>query len=142
MVTQPELQRQHLVSKGYQKNFANDDDRVAVLDARSGAVIAADRPIKSNWREEDFLTVVDATGNRDRSLETEFAKTELKALDQIRRIAPAGITREQKRALDLLAAMHLVRSLSFGAIHGQVTDTYFENCVADFVADPQLLELL
>lgn len=40
-----------------------------------------------------------------------------------------------------MAAIHLVRSLSFVKMHGQVTDTYFDNCVADFLADPQLLEL-
>jgi hypothetical protein len=46
-----------------------------------------------------------------------------------------------KQALDLLAAIHLVRSLSFVKIHGQVTDAYFENCVADFLAEPRLVEL-
>ena len=37
--------------------------------------------------------------------------------------------------------MHLVRSLSFVAMHGWVTDAFFENCVADFLADSRLSEL-
>jgi Protein of unknown function (DUF4238) len=132
-------QGQHLVSRGYQENFAHDH-RVAVLDAGSGDTLDRGRPTKSNWRVDDFLTVVDAAGNRDRSLEMEFAKIERKALDQIRRIRPSGISPEQKRALDLVAAMHLVRSLSFVAQHGQITDTYFDDCVAEFLADPQVLQ--
>jgi hypothetical protein len=73
VATDPERQRQHLVSKDYQENFAQDH-LVTVLDARSGATIHRGRPTKSNWRVDDFLTVVDATGDRDRSLESEFEK--------------------------------------------------------------------
>jgi hypothetical protein len=108
---QSEPQLQHLVSKGLQKNFARDH-RVAVLDAQSAAEIAPDRPIKSNWSQEDFLTYMDGTGQRNQSLEGEFARTEAKALNQIRDITPNKISPEQKRALDLVASIHLVRSLS------------------------------
>jgi hypothetical protein len=140
VIIQPERQQQHLVSRGLQKNFANDDDRVAVLDSQSGAMIAADRPIKSNWSEQNFLTVVDAAGDLDQSLKIDFAKTEQKALNQIRDITPNKISPDQKRALDLVAAIHLVRSLSFVKMHGQVTDAYFDNCIADFLADPEVLQ--
>jgi Protein of unknown function (DUF4238) len=140
VVTEIKRQRQHLVSRGYQKNFATPDDRVAVLDAESGEVLDRNRPVTSNWREEDLLTVVDAAGNQDRSLEDEFKKTEGKVLDQIRRITPNKITPEQRQALDLVAAIHLVRSLSFVKMHRQVTDAFFDNCIADFVADPQVLD--
>jgi hypothetical protein len=127
---QSERQQQHLVSKGLQKSFA-DDDRVAVLDAGSGATLCRRRPIQSNWRIENFVAV---------ALESKFAKIEGRVFDQVRRITPTRITDEQKRALDLLAAIHLVRSLSFVKMHGQVTDAYFENCEADFIEDPQVLE--
>jgi hypothetical protein len=123
-------QKQHLVSRGLQQNFALDH-RVAVLDAQSGATLDQGRPTRSNWRIEDF---------HDRSLEDDFAKTERTALDQIRRITPSKISAEQRRALDLLVAIHLVRSLSFVKMHGQVTDAFFGNCVADFLADPQVLD--
>ena len=140
MATDPKRQRQHLVSKGYQENFAQDH-LVAVLDARSGVTIHRGQPTKSNWRVDDFLTVVDATGDRDRSLESEFGKTEQKALNQIRDITLTRFSPEQRRALDSLAAIHLVRSLSFVAMHGRVTDAFFDNCVADFLADSRLPEL-
>jgi hypothetical protein len=136
---QPERQQQHLVSRGLQKNFAHDH-RVAILDAQSGDVIAPDRPIKSNWSQEDFLIYEDSTGLLNQSLEGEFARTEAKALNQIRDITPNKISPEQKRALDLVAAIHLVRSLSFVKMHGQITDAYFDNCLADFLADPQVLK--
>jgi hypothetical protein len=76
-------------------------------------------------------------------LESEFAKTEGKALNQIRDITPNKISPEQKRALDLLAAIHLVRSLSFVAVHGQVTDAFFDNWPADYLAGsrPRLQEV-
>jgi hypothetical protein len=35
----------------------------------------------------------------------------------------------------------LVRSLSYLAAHKQVTDVYFDNCVADFIADLRLYDL-
>ena len=123
MATDPERQRQHLVSRGYQQNFA-DDHRVAVLDAQTGATLDPRRPTRSNWRVDDFLTVVDPTGHRDDSLEREFAKTERATLGQIRDITRTRISLEQRRALDLLAAVHLVRSESFVAVHGQVTGAF------------------
>jgi hypothetical protein len=140
VVTHSERQQQHLVSRGLQKNFADDDDRVTVLDAGSGDILSRGRPIKSNWSQENFLTYVDSTGHRNQSLESEFAKTEQKALNQIRDITPNKISPGQRRALDLVAAIHLVRSLSFVKMHGQITDAYFDNCVADFPADPQVLQ--
>jgi hypothetical protein len=87
VVTQPKGQQQHLVSKGLQKNFADDDERVAVLDAQSGETLCRRRPIKSNWRIENFVGV---------ALESKFAKTEGRVFDQIRRITPTRITDEQK----------------------------------------------
>jgi hypothetical protein len=141
VVTVPERQQQHLVSKGYQKNFANDYQQVAVLDARSGATIDGGRHITSNWRAENFLTVATAAGHLDQSLEKKFQKTEGKVLDQIRRITPTRITDKQRRALDLLAAIHLVRSQSFVEMHGQFADAYFDAAVADLLAEPQLAEI-
>jgi hypothetical protein len=88
VIIRPERQQQHVVSKGLQKNFADADDRVTVIDAQSGAPIALDRPIKSNSSQENFLTYVDSTGHPNQSLEREFAKTEQKALNQIRDITP------------------------------------------------------
>jgi hypothetical protein len=68
-------------------------------------------------------------------LEREFAKTERATLGQIRDITRTRISLEQRRALDLLAAVHLVRSESFVAVHGQVTDAFFDNWPADYIAD-------
>jgi Protein of unknown function (DUF4238) len=132
VATDPERQRQHLVSRGYQQNFA-DDHRVAVLDARSGATLDPRRPTRSNWRVDDFLTVVDPTGHRDDSLERDFAKTERTTLGQIRDIKRPRISLEQRRALDRLAAVHLVRSESFVAVHGQVTDAFFDNWPGNYL---------
>jgi hypothetical protein len=68
-------------------------------------------------------------------LEREFAKTERATLGQIRDITRTRISLEQRRALDLLAAVHLVRSESFVAVHGQVTGAFFDNWPADYIAD-------
>ena len=58
----PSTEMQHLVSRGYQQNFANAEKRVAVIDARSGRLVASDRPIKSNFAAPGFITHLDATG--------------------------------------------------------------------------------
>ncbi len=76
-------------------------------------------------------------------MEREFAKTERTTLGQIRDITRIRISLEQRRALDLLAAVHLVRSESFVAVHAQVTDAFFDNWVGDYLADsgPRLEEV-
>lgn len=96
------------------------------------------RPTRTNWRQENFVTVTGADGSDDDSLEREFAKTERTVLNQIRDITPTGISTSQKRALDLLAAIHLVRSQSFVAMHRIVVDGYFDRSVPEFLADPEL----
>jgi hypothetical protein len=74
VATDPETQGQHLVSRGLQQNFADDRRVVAVLDAQSGDTLDPERPIKTNWRMDDILTVRHPTGALDRSQEKRFAK--------------------------------------------------------------------
>lgn len=113
-----ELRRkQHLVSKGYQSNFA-DGKWLAVLDAHSGQLVSSRRSIEVNWRVADFLSVVSPDGDVDDSLEREFAQSEQVFLNRIREIElhiPMNAAR--KNALDALAATHLVRSLAFASAH-------------------------
>jgi hypothetical protein len=137
VATDPLRTRQHLVSRGYQENFA-EDHRLTVLDAASGQVIDASRPTKSNWRQENFLTV-DAPDGPSDSLEREFAEVERRALNQIRQINWISISPTQKQALDLVAAIHLVRSLSYVSMQKRVSDAYFAECVSEFIGDPQVL---
>lgn len=115
-----ELRRnQHLVSKGYQRNFA-DGEVVTILDPRTGQVIWPRRNIKTNWRAVDFLSVIRADGVDD-SLERDFDRMEgmfLRAVRQIR--LHEALTADQKEALDALAATHLVRSRAFHDAHDRV----------------------
>ena len=66
---------QHLVSKGYQRNFANGV-WLTIIDPESGAVVDEKRSIKTNWRLQDFLSVTWSEDDVDDALEREFAEHE------------------------------------------------------------------
>lgn len=92
---EPKLTNDHWVSRGYQQNFADGRKRVAVLDVDLRRIIDADRPIKSNFREEGFTTFIDREGNIDDRLERAFASVERSVLNQIRTIIGPPLTASQ-----------------------------------------------
>lgn len=139
MTTDPLRRRQHLVSKGYQENFARNH-RVAVVDRSTGKLIE-ERETKRNWRENDFVTVFDADGQPDDSLEREFAELERTVLNKIREISSAPMRSDQRSALDQLAAIHLTRSLNYASRHHEVTEAFFDDAVCEFMMDPRLRQL-
>lgn len=116
--------KQHLVSQGYQYNFADDQRLVSVLNASTGQVVTNRRSTRVNWRESDFLSVVHDSGELDDSLEREFGKKEQVYLNVIREIRPfTRLTAPQRKAIDALTAAHLVRNVQFANRHkGLVSD--------------------
>lgn len=138
-MTEPPRRKQHLVSKGYQANFALAG-RVAILDARTGRVIDSKRSIKENWRTQDFLSVISDAGIVDDTLEREFAQQEqffLNAVRDIRAFWPP--TAHQKRALDALTAVHLARSAAFAAAHAELAQSSVAITVGRLVHDERAL---
>jgi len=129
--------REHLVSRGYQANFAQDG-RVSVLDSRTGELLDSLRPITSNWWARDFTTERGPDGSLDDSLDREFRNSERVALNQIRDIRPPVATKSQRRALDRIAAIHLVRSHSFVSRHGEVVENWLPRAVNEVASDPRL----
>lgn len=127
--------RQHLVSKGYQANFAQAG-YVSVLDARTGNLLDRLRSVKSNWRVRDFTTERGPDGSPDDALERTFDSMERVVLNQIRDITPKTITNSQRRALDLVAAIHLVRSRSFVSRHGEMLANWLPEIVNELASDP------
>lgn len=113
--------RQHLVSKGYQRNFAADHTWVSVLDVKTGQTVYAKRAIGANWRIDDFISVIFPDGTVDDALEREFGERERVFLRVVREIRlHRAVDREQKAALDELAAVHLARNSAFKVAHQKV----------------------
>jgi hypothetical protein len=139
MAVDPHRSRNHLVSRGYQQNFAKAG-RLAILTTPTGSAIAGGRPTKTNWVQDDFLTVY-IDGTADDSLEREFAKVERRVLNQIRDITTIRLTAEHKEALDQVAAIHLVRSLTFAAGHEELVKKWFSDSVTRLAADPRVCAL-
>lgn len=130
---------QHLVSKGYQRNFA-DGVWVSIIDAESGAVLEARKSIKTNWRLPEFLSVTWSESNVDDALEREFADQERVVLNRVRDISISKETsEEQKSALDLLAAIHLVRSEAFREKQASVAKDWLSTGALKLTDDPRLL---
>lgn len=138
-VAEPPRRKQHLVSRGYQANFASAG-MVTVLDVRTGRVVERSRSIRRNWRVDDFLSVVSAAGVIDDSLEREFGRRERVFLNAVRRLEPfKPLTDEQKRSLDALVATHLARSGSFAAAHGRVAQGAAQSSVPRLALDDRVV---
>jgi hypothetical protein len=140
-VLQPETGRSvstHLVSRGYQQNFASPDKRVTVLDAASGCLIDRGRPIKSNFVRPDFNAFVAETGELVELLEARFAEIEKVVLDQIRRVGPGACRPQQRAAIINLFAIHLVRSESFRTKHGGILDQLRAHDIPRYDEDERL----
>ncbi|CAL8973943.1 hypothetical protein PROP_01296 [Propionicimonas sp. T2.31MG-18] len=132
--------RQHLVSRGYQRNFAADNTWVSVLDVHSGQTVCARRSIGANWRIDDFISAIFPDGTVDDALEREFGERErvfLRVVREIRlnqRVGP-----EQKDALDDLAAVHLARNSAFKVAHQKVVRGTLEQEWPKLAQDERLI---
>jgi Protein of unknown function (DUF4238) len=104
--------RHHLVSKGYQKNFADERQRVSVVEARTGKLVEPLRPTKRNWAEDHWNSFEEG-GTQNPHLENEFARIEAKVMRSIREVSATNVTPREKAAIVNLFAIHLVRSKSF-----------------------------
>lgn len=137
VVVEPELPRDHFVSRGYQQNFSSTDKRVTVIDARSGLVVDQGRPIKSNFREQGFTTFLDA-GVPNGLLEKAFVSVEGRVLDEIRRVDIDRSGPQQKADVANLFAIHLVRSPSFKTFHRQIGQRFRARDVHNFADSAEL----
>lgn len=99
----------HIVSRGWQANFA-DDHTVSILDVATGEIADDERRIKSNFAEEDFLTYTDGEGNPVRDVDDAFTRIERRVLNKVREIRVDRCEREHRDSVAELFGIHLVRS--------------------------------
>ena len=124
------------MSKGYQRDFA-DGNRIAISDAKDARILDFGRSVRDNWVQLDFMSVTSEEGDVDDSLELVFAKHEQRVLNVIRGISPSSrIDTRQKAALDMLAAIHLMRSEAFKRRHAGVVQAYLRGGALDIARDP------
>lgn len=128
----------HLVSQGYQRNFAGPHQRVTVIDARTGEVIQADRSIRKNFALPGYNTQVDRAGVPDSRLEREFGRLERPILDQIRRVTPTNCGPEQRGAVAVLFALHLVRSQAFHSAQERIVEQVRREWVPEVATKPEV----
>lgn len=138
MATESTRREHHLVSNGYQKNFA-DGGSVAIVEVGTATLLHERRSTKKNWRVRDFLSVPAEANQVDDALEKEIARREVVVLNSVRDIEPfVALSDVQRRSLDTLAAMHLVRSEAFEDERQAVTANWLASDVPDFANDPEL----
>jgi hypothetical protein len=140
LVANPFAEMHHLVSRGFQQNFSDGQKRVTLLKARSGKVIDAARPIKSNFVVPGYNTHVTQAGTADSRLEHEFAKIERPLADQIRRITPDNCGPSDRGAVASHFALHLVRSEAFQSSHQGIIEQLRRDWVRDLARDPEVLK--
>jgi Protein of unknown function (DUF4238) len=132
-----EPKRHHLVSRGYQNNFASAQLRIAVMDAHSGRFIE-DRRTKDNFVEPAFNSFVDLDGGIVADLENEWARIERKVLNQVRRVAPGNCGQVLRGAIASLFAIHLVRSWAFREAHLRVVSELRASDIPRYEANEQM----
>lgn len=138
MSTDPRAQRHHLVSRGYQRNFADGEHRVVIVSPRSGKLVERGRAIRSNFAEPGYNTRVGTDGVPDGVLEEEFAKLEGPIADQLRRIRAGTLSDTNRRAIVSHFALHVVRSKAFRAIHLRILDQVADEEIPRLAADPDM----
>lgn len=132
--------RQHLVSKGYQRNFAADNTWVTVLDSSTGQILCPRRSIGANWRIDDFISVIFPDGSVDDALEREFGERERVFLRLVRQIQlNHPVSAANKAALDDLAAVHLARNSAFQVAHQRIVRGTMEQVWPRLAQDQRLL---
>jgi hypothetical protein len=131
----------HLVSRGLQRNFANEVHRVALLDSRSGRLLDHGRPIKSNWRRPGFNDCELSPGVSSDWLEKEFAKIEQRVLNQIRDVGPDNAGPQQRASVASLFALHLVRSETFRMRHDDIVEQLRREYIPSMAVESKAVEL-
>lgn len=137
-IVDPFAEMHHLVSRGYQRNFADQWHCVTVIEARTGGIVDVARPIKRNFVSPGYNTRVNRDGAADSRLEREFAKLERPILDQIRRITPARCGPDLRQAVVTLFALHLVRSEAFQQSHERIIDDLRRYWLPELASAPEL----
>lgn len=131
--------RHHLVSKGYQKNFADETQKLSVVDARRGTLIERLRPTKRNWVEDHWNSFPDDDGGQNAHLEKEFARIEATVMRSIREVKVGGVSPRQRAAIVNLFAIHLVRSRAFVDFRESIYDVAVPESVDRLVDDPDIV---
>jgi hypothetical protein len=135
-----EAVNQHLVSRGLQKNVANGERRVALLDARTGLVVATRKSTRSNFAEDHFNSFVKPDGTRAYDLEDEWGKIESTALDRIRSASSSNAHEDKIRAAVCeVFALHIVRSQAFQDVHRRIAEQVVRERTPALVTDDEVL---
>ena len=124
----------HLVSRGYQNNFADVYRRVMVFDVATGASGLV--PTRRNFSEPNFNTYIDSNGHTIRELERDWMQIEGTVLDRIRRITPTSRASSEAEDVVALFAIHLVRSQAFRAAHLRIAADYRDNGLLELANHP------
>jgi hypothetical protein len=103
----------HLVSRGWQRNFGDDQERVASIEARTGVITGSARPIKNNFAEQGFMTYTEPGGAWTRDADTAFRKIERRVFERVREVRRDVCDEDHRNAVIEMCSIHLVRSNDF-----------------------------
>jgi Protein of unknown function (DUF4238) len=135
----PGEQQQHFVSKGYQKNFADDRQRVDVIDRQTGNLVEALRPTKRNWVSSHWSSIRLPDGLLDNRMEEEFAKIEASCLRRVREMSTKNCGPEFRGSVINLFAVHLVRSEALANARRQLFLREIPGINEELALDPKVI---
>jgi hypothetical protein len=130
----------HFVSKGYQNNFANTGQRLAIVNARTGDVVRINRPTKSNWTAPDWNSIKRENGLLDADLEAQWSKVEASTLRRIREVRVDSCDMHHRASIINLFAIHLVRSPALADVRARLLPAVFETSAQEIETDPEVVD--
>lgn len=110
MADREKPKKDHYISKGWQKNFAQDDLWVAKFDVAAGQVTDAHLSITGNWAEGDYGAYWLEDGTKVRDVDDGFTEIEGQTIRAVRTITRDNFGPELQDAVIKLLAVHLCRT--------------------------------
>jgi len=126
-------QTHHVVSRGYQRLFADGEHILLIHKQSKKAKPVGTRDAFHAPRFNSFRT----PAGWDDSLEEEWARIEGLALPAVRRLAAGVGTASDRDTAKVVAGIHLARSVTFQDWHLKITAEVTEGTSAKFETDPQ-----
>lgn len=103
---------QHVVSRGYLRNFTDDDGLIQVVWRETLEPVMGPTGVGVVFRSKNFNTYWSAEGQALYELEAEWGRVENIALPHLRRAAEGHVDDDVTTAIKVTAVMHLARSFA------------------------------
>ena len=140
-----ERPRDHYVSAGWQKNFADLVEKkngvegfVSQFSVETGQIVESRRNVNRSLYGRDYGTFWNEDGTENRSIDELFTATEDQVIKPLRRIDRDRVSEEDRERIIQLFALHHARSTAMRLRLSQMVDDVMAVASERLMADPKI----